>query len=455
MKRLRKAVKRSTMSKPGILGRKGLNLVENVVLQMHSRWISSGAGEVGIDGYIEFFDSGTGRSFGTTIAVQARHVSEFLNEDPDSLDYLCQKSDLDYWISGNMPVILVVTRPSTKEAYWIDVKGYFSNRADTSDTRVHFVKSACKFVPESFHELIRVGESVDSGLYLAPLPKTENLISNLLPLDGYPPSIYIAKTELRKTWEVWGALQGKDRDVSGAWLLRDGQIVSFHNLSTRAWSNVCVAGTVKAYPAAEWANSGDSTRQREFVQLCNQALQYCQNDNIKYWPDEDCFAYAGSLEEGTVKVSYRSLRHQSRISTVTKYEGKGRNHDYKWLRHMAFRGQFRRLDGKWYLEVTPTYRFTKDGKNLERFHEERLRAMKRSEGNRTVLSALLFWADMMSAQRDLFNKSEGMLRFGRLIKLESNVGISDSEWSERNPDADRSYSSVPGDSFLPFEGKEV
>lgn len=455
MKKLRKASRPRAVVRQGDLVEKGINLIESTVVRMHSRWIPTGAIEGGVDGYIEFFDTGTGRSFGTTIAVQSRSVSAFQNEESDSFDYPCKRSDVEYWLSGNMPVILIVSKPASKEAYWIDVKEYFSNPENSSSTHVHFIKSESKFVPDAFHELIRVGQPVEAGLYLPPMPAKETLYSNLLPIEGFPSNIYLAPTELTKSWDVWGALRGKERGIGGAWILEDGRIVSFHNLSSRAWSEVCDPASVRIFATSEWADSNDPDKQRNFVQLCDQALRYCQNSNIRYWPEEDCYAFAGSLEEGTTKISYRSLKQQARISAVTKFEGKGRNSAYKWLRHMAFKGEFRRLDGKWYLEIMPTYRFTKDGQNLERFHNDRLRSIRRAEGNRSVLSAVIFWAEQLSAQVDLFDRNESMFKFGRLLKFEVPVGVSDSEWSARSPEGKTSYSSTSTESFFPFEGREV
>ena len=82
------------------------------------------------------------------------------------------------------------------------------------------------------------------------------------------------------------------------------------------------------------------------------------------------------------------------------------------LRHMAFRGQFRRIDTKWYLELTPTYRFTRDGFELDRFHEEGLRGIKQIEGNRAVLSGVLFWADYLRHDDNLFEKVAEPIQFG-------------------------------------------
>ncbi len=455
MKKIRKSGRHGTVSGHGLLAQKGLNLIEGIVRQMHSRWMPSDTGGAGVDGYIEFFDSGTGRSFGTFIAVQSRAVSSFLNDDIDSFEYSCKQSEVDYWLSGNMPVILVVSKPSSREAYWLDVRRYFENQEKRSSGLACFDKNESRFVPESFHELIRVGESADSGLYLPPLPLVENLYSNLLPVEGFPPNVFVASTRLDKPWDVWRMLEGKKRNVGGAWILREGKILSFHDLSADSWAEVCDQTTIMTAATSDYADSENPDRRRDFVELCNQTLRHCQNPKLRYWPEEDCLAFIGTLDQGTTRVSYRSLKLHARISAVTKFEGKGRNREYKWLRHMAFRGEFLRLGGKWYLEITPTYRFTRDGQNLERYHQERLRAINRSEGNRTVLSALLFWADQLSGQGDLFDSNENMLKFGKLLRLESPVGISDSEWSTRDPEDEKRFVGVSKDLILPFEGKEV
>ncbi len=101
---------------------------------------------------------------------------------------------------------------------------------------------------------------------------------------------------------------------------------------------------------------------------------------------------------------------------------------------MAFRGQFRFLESQLYLEITPTYRFTRDGHALERFHEDRLKGIKRIEGNRAVLSSVLFWADYLRPKATLFSVSNSALRFGELLTFRSDVGIIDRSWLAADPD---------------------
>ncbi|MGY4567029.1 hypothetical protein GPL21_30980 [Bradyrhizobium pachyrhizi] len=83
---------------------------------------------------------------------------------------------------------------------------------------------------------------------------------------------------------------------------------------------------------------------------------------------------------------------------VSHYESTSKDgRKFTYYRHNAFQGRFRWLGGKWYLEITPTYRFTFNGKDLDRFHEKRLSGIKPIEKNRSVLSQLLIWQAILRA----------------------------------------------------------
>src|SRR5258708_38915939 len=116
------------------------------------------------------------------------------------------------------------------------------------------------------------------------------------------------------------------------------------------------------------------------------------------------------------RLSYQSLKRPSKISVVSQFSSiaaDGRH--FEWRRHMAFRGQFRCLEGQWHLEITPTYRFTTDGYALDRFHEDRLKGIKAIEGNRAALSSDIFWADYFRPKTTLFANHTPPIRFGHLL----------------------------------------
>jgi hypothetical protein len=151
---------------------------------------------------------------------------------------------------------------------------------------------------------------------------------------------------------------------------------------------------------------------------------------------EDCYAMVG----GAKKLAYASLKRSSTISVVSHFKKAGADgKEFEWTRHMAFRGQFRRVEGRWFLEITPTYRFTRNGHELHRFHEEGLKGIKRLEGNRAVLSSVLFWADYLRPKpAGLFDSERTpLLTFGELLTFDAPVGITDKDWLAADPEYSR------------------
>jgi TolB-like protein/Flp pilus assembly protein TadD len=144
-----------TISGQGLEGQRGINFIENVVLGMNSRWTPSGANEVGIDGYIELFDPSSHEALGVTVAVQSKVVNAIAVEHP-TFDYRCEQKDLEYWLSANIPVILVVSSPSSHEGYWIWVQGHFKDGSPDGSTRITFDKLRHRFSSDSWRQLAEI-----------------------------------------------------------------------------------------------------------------------------------------------------------------------------------------------------------------------------------------------------------------------------------------------------------
>lgn len=429
------------------MGQTGVHLIEGVVLSMRSRWTPGGPNEVGIDGYIELCEPASGRALNLTLAVQSKAVTRFANETAESFDYWCSRSDIDYWLSGNTPVLLILSKPELKEAFWISIKDYFSDPARASSTRVTFNKRTDRFDKDAFDQLVKLG-TPKRGLYLAPVPRSEKLQSNLIPLEMAPPRIYMAGTEFRSRPDVWSALKKHGNEVHGNFDLWEKKIAAFHDLSSDPWRDVCDLGTLESFDTTEWSDSDDPDRQRLFVRLLNHALRDQLYPDVRFWPNEGCFAFVGSIEQAPRYVGYRALKKNSRISAVSVFSQTIKDgRKFTWLRHLAFKWQFRRLADQWYLELTPTYRFTSDGNQLERFHEDRLKGIKRMEGNRAVLSALMCWADWLRPKQTLLGSSDGILTFGRQATFDCAVGIHDAHWLSNNP-KDRKKSDEPAPGYL-------
>lgn len=155
---------RKKISPKDIIGEKGINLIQKVVLDMGFVWYPTGSVEAGIDGYIEIRDPLTGQVTNQIIQVQSKAAEvNFTAETTEGFDYYCDTRDLEYWLGGNAPIILVRSRTSTNETYWISLKDYFKDISKRSTRKVHFDKSKDRFDAQCRETLISLSMSKDSG----------------------------------------------------------------------------------------------------------------------------------------------------------------------------------------------------------------------------------------------------------------------------------------------------
>jgi len=302
-RRLRRRHRPKTISGTAVTGQKGVNLIERVVLDMESSWTPTGALEVGIDGYIELFDPATRKPLGITLAVQSKVASAIGKDSSPTFDFWCEPADVEYWLAGSMPVILVVSHPPSDEAYWVSVKDYFKGWTLGNPTAVTFKKSEQRFNKDSFRALAAIA-APKAGLYLAPPRKSERLHSNLLRLGAFPEQIYFADTACRWPSDVWALLRKSHHEPDGGWVLKGKRFISFHDLSDEPWTTVCDQGTVESFLTSDWSESSDPERQHLFVQLLNQTLRAQLRGEVRYWPKEECFAIVGKPR----KIGYQSLK---------------------------------------------------------------------------------------------------------------------------------------------------
>lgn len=99
--------KQKTVSRQVKIGEAGIALIERRALEMghvfHPRRV-----DYGIDGHLDLVEPGTGVALNLAMLVQSKASdSRFADEDDDGFHYLCDSRDLDTWLAGNAPVLLV------------------------------------------------------------------------------------------------------------------------------------------------------------------------------------------------------------------------------------------------------------------------------------------------------------------------------------------------------------
>lgn len=413
-----------------LIGQQGVNLIERMVLAMGYAWHPSGQVEAGIDGVIEIRDTSTGDATNCIIQVQSKATARQFNAETDAkFEYVCDARDLDYWLMGNAPVILVVSRPDTDEAYWVSIKDYFADLSKRKTRKVVFDKGRDRFDGSCQRSLANLAAPFNMGVYLAPPPKAEHLYSNLLTIAAYPDRLFIAETAYRDAGDLLAVMRARGIQGNGEWLLKDKHLYSFHDLSVPPWASLCEQGTVEVLNTSEWADTSDRVKRRDFVNLLNRCLTEKGRNLALSYHHKLRFYYFNATRDLTPRsVSYQSMTNRTTRTVFQGYPSKTDAGRIAYYRHSAFEGRFQCYDGVWYLEITPTYHFTRDGYNFDRFYEDRLKRIKMMERNTAVLGQVVMWADYLSQQADLFSVEYPFLRFGALKRMDIEAGLNDQSW---------------------------
>jgi hypothetical protein len=440
-----------------LTGQAGINLIEKRVLQMGWVWNATSI-EAGIDGYIEIRDPATGRATNIILQVQSKALSQFANETPDSLEYICSPRDLEYWLSGNAPVILIVSRPSTEESYWASIKDYFNTPTRRRERRVVFDKRRDKFEADSRDRLAQLAMPRYLGIYLTPPPRTETLYSNLLRVAQFPENMYRASTQIQEGREIRRTL-GWGHGAPDEWIAKRKEVVSFQPFDDNVWNEIIEPGTSDRFNTAEWALSDDRERINEFLELMFHSLKAKLRPlGISYFRDGEYFYFTATSNLQPKRIDYKSLKKSTTRTVFQGFPSKDDPTHMRFYRHAAFGGQFFRFDKMWYLAITPTYHFTFDGWQRHKWYESKLKGIKALEKNPAVLGQIAMWAALLRERpAGLFPESErSHLKFGDLMSDQLDAGINEGWWlwNEEDDTTKKASSELPELPFLPVEQQE-
>lgn len=437
-------------------GDKGIALIHRIVNDMGYVWNALHL-EAGIDGLIEIRDANTSEVSNCIIQVQSKAGPSYFKAETDSsFEFICKERDLDYWCSGNVPVVLIVSRPDDDEAYWVSIKEYFRDPARRKARKVTFEKATTRFNTESREALARLAIPDDSGLCLSALPCAETLTTNLVPLVDYPKRLFRASTKLRFPTQVWDILHKRKADPQAEWVLHNSMLYSFYDLTFKPWSAVCLSTTTENLRTDDWAFAEGRAEQYVFTRMLRNCLgQLLRRQGVRYSRDKEHYHFRATPDLIERKVGG--------LSVFKGYESKNTAGRIAYYRHRAMKHQFMLFEHQWYVEVTPSYHFTQDGYKLSRFFEERLRGIKQIERqNKVHLRQVRLWEEVLRQthliprpalprQLSLFGESDAdteepvepypHLTFGPLEQFDVDWGVPESAWlppghEDEGPDGD-------------------
>lgn len=431
-----------------LIGERGVALVYSRIVEMGYLWYPSGGVEAGIDGRMEIRNE-DGEVTNLIVSVQSKATNgDFEGETDTELTYTCSERDLRYWLKGNLPVILVCSRPKTNEAYWLSIKDYFADPIRRASRKLRFLKAKHAFDLSAKQSLKELALPDDGGLYLGSTPKQETIFTDLLPVLEFPNRYYHAhsmfssrKQALDHLFELF---RGTKKEVWRGFIINGSTVYSFYDLSSSQWDSIVDAGTVESDLTFEWSQEHNRDRQRLFVELLNVTLQdQLREDDICFSNMDKFYFHRASDDLKDRSRTYRSRRKNASREVFKRYQSRLDPEHTAYFRHVAFYGHFLEMDGNWFLQITPTYRFTKDGYRDSRFSASALSGIKRLENNQAVHGQVVMWADFL--QRETLFSRHNMIKFRPLMQFAADSGFNDPDWLKRE-EKERQETLEAGDS---------
>jgi len=435
---------RKTVTRQTIIGEQGIALISQRCLQMgnlfHPRRVDHG-----IDGHIDLVDQASGAVLNQTLLVQSKASDRpFPSETDESFRFPCGERDLDFWLAGNAPVILVLSHPSQDEAWWIDIKAAFPDAKSRASRTVYINKQTQRFDKSAAPALLRLAVPAGAGLYLRPPPITELLTTNLLPVIDMPPVIYAAPCTARTYIEAGEILAGHEGNRS-AFLLRDGLVFSFDTLREPPLSALCDSDA-EEHDTGEWANSDDPDVQHRFMDLVSRAVENSYAD--LRWHNARRHMHFRATSDLKPRKAGRGRGSRGRTVFGPHY-AKSEPDRVSFYHHAALSTRYRRIADTWYCQLEPGYCFTTDGHTEAAFADSLLAGIKRLDRHPAVKGWTRVWANHLTMQPDLYSLDRPVL-FGPLETVTVDRGIDDNWWGPAPADAmpEEEPDELPGDEAL-------
>ncbi|MBK6587811.1 MAG: hypothetical protein IPG22_05785 [Acidobacteria bacterium] len=267
-----------------------------------------------------------------------------------------------------------------------------------------------------------------------PLLKTETLYSNFLPVTYFPEKIYVVNTEATGRSDVWNLLREETERPPDDWVYHGKALYAFHDFNDPIWKRVVDGNVAESHETARWSETESTVETNIFIELLKGCLrQMGRSLDLSYRHKKPLrFLYFSPTEDLSARtITTMSLKKKGTHTVFGSYPNK-KTDEIMYYRHHAFRFEFEKVESDWYLQITPTYHYTRDGYRLYWFYEDLISGIKRLENNEAVFRQVLFWAEILkSGSPKLIGSEYSDLHFGELLKFSSSYGVIDEAWSKK------------------------
>ncbi len=374
--------------------KEGVNAIATRVNRMGCTWRPTPTDDYGIDGEIEINKEGT--PTGKIIKVQSKYGGSYIrNLNASKFDFYADADDVEYWLSCNIPIILIVMNFKQNIFHWMDIKQYVKRHPEFRNHphKITFNLINNKFTIRSVFNLYKMVLNEQEFVEVTKNKIQEEILSNLLPIQQLPLNIYSASTKynLKEIFEK----------------LRTTSIPPFHLAENRIWTfndfydennsllKVCDKNTIAVIKAQEWWL--DENKKKWYIILLKRVIEKrCKYLGLLLDDDKKKFYLSPDENLQDRIIEFKAFARKGKRKVAYQYVDKNGIKRF-WVHH-AVSFEIKSFGGRWFLKIEPCYVFTKDGTNFVASSKVgRLNTRKKAkEWNRAVLNHLIFWREILS-----------------------------------------------------------
>ena len=409
-----------------IIGVRGEAFVSQLTNSMGFMFSRYGPLEAGIDGLLEIRDPDSGNVTGQLIAVQikTKNTGSYSHENDSGFRYLLAQKDVDYWNGCNIPVIVVLVHLERQIAFWKQVSNkrqlQIDKREDVFDQNArHKIADLCI-------------TKEDHGISM-PLPRIpENGYLNLLEVV-LPTRMYIASCRRQSTSQE--VLSRKTTSPEDS-IIRAGQFISFRDPHGGPLMQFLRHDSLRSIKTEELSLQDIQVHENLIIELLRRTLGVQVEKHLAYHHKQKLFYFLAQGTNIERSYNYESLCHKTSARVVKKYSKYG---VLKYVRHHAFWPRFWKIFEKWFISITPTYHFTRDGFRPDKYASVRLSKKKKLEFNSAIRGQFIMWSHLLTndaGHSSLFeidsSRQLDILRFKVVAPLRLSRSVPDELWRGRD-----------------------
>lgn len=277
---------------------------------------------------------------------------------------------------------------------------------------------------------------------MPPLGGGEEALVNMLPIK-LPPEIFLASTPYDAKAAAAVLFDGGNPRFD--WVIKGGTFWSFQDPRKTSCCDIVDIDQVEAIDTESIAFHDDIDEQNNFSFLMRQVLRHQTQGDLSWCKEQKAFYFTADQQAIRRKFAYESAKKKTDADVVSVSMDKDGTR-ISFVRHHAFIPRFELLGDEWFLIVTPTYHFTKDGFAPHLYSAPLLSGKKRLDKSAALRGQVIMWHRLLTrddrqAERDagdLFGgskPSEARLKFGEPPCVHLEIRVPEDAWgSEKKQD---------------------